>query len=319
MTTCASSNGSSSRARHVEVQIFGDGHGDIVTLGERDCSLQRRNQKVIEETPAPNLADHVRVALARSAVALTSAVGYRSAGTVEFVVDAATGRTCIPRGEYAAPGRASRDRDGHRCRPRRVDGAPRARRPSAPGRARRRIEARGAAIEARVYAEDPAHDYRPSAGTVTEWAAPSDGTRRHLGEPRHRGDVVLRPVAREDRRARRHSARGGRRTSPVRSTETRIGGIETNLALLRAAVTDPHFGAGDGRHGAARRDRPMRMSTTRGRGRAGGADDGAGLARPPRLLGRRRSAVGSDGRSRVPLRRTGSSATQSTRPRSSAR
>jgi acetyl/propionyl-CoA carboxylase alpha subunit len=74
-------------ARHIEVQIFGDGKGRILTLGERDCSTQRRNQKVVEETPAPNLSDTVRARLRADAVALGQAVNYESAGTVEFVYD----------------------------------------------------------------------------------------------------------------------------------------------------------------------------------------------------------------------------------------
>ena len=76
------------RARHIEVQLFGDGQGRVVALGERDCSLQRRNQKVIEEAPAPNLPEHVRADLIAAAVRLGTAVGYRSAGTVEFLYDA---------------------------------------------------------------------------------------------------------------------------------------------------------------------------------------------------------------------------------------
>ncbi|MCP2004560.1 UNVERIFIED_ORG: urea carboxylase [Buttiauxella agrestis ATCC 33320] len=77
------------RARHLEVQIFGDGKGKVVALGERDCSLQRRNQKVVEETPAPNLPQATREAIHAAAVALGESVNYRSAGTVEFIYDAA--------------------------------------------------------------------------------------------------------------------------------------------------------------------------------------------------------------------------------------
>jgi urea carboxylase len=79
------------RARHIEVQLFGDGQGRVLALGERDCSAQRRNQKVIEETPAPGLSEATRAALQDTAVRLGRAVNYRSAGTVEYVLDADTG------------------------------------------------------------------------------------------------------------------------------------------------------------------------------------------------------------------------------------
>ena len=76
-----------SEARHIEVQIFGNGKGDVVALGERDCSLQRRNQKVVEETPAPGISDTMRARLLEAAVALGKSVDYESAGTVEFIYD----------------------------------------------------------------------------------------------------------------------------------------------------------------------------------------------------------------------------------------
>ena len=76
------------RARHLEVQVFGDGAGEVIALGVRDCSVQRRNQKVLEETPAPNLLTGMAEALCEAAITLAKAVSYRSAGTVEFVYDA---------------------------------------------------------------------------------------------------------------------------------------------------------------------------------------------------------------------------------------
>lgn len=80
------------RARHLEVQVFGDGRGEVIALGVRDCSVQRRNQKVLEETPAPNLPDGMAEALCAAAIKLAKAVNYRSAGTVEFVYDSLAGQ-----------------------------------------------------------------------------------------------------------------------------------------------------------------------------------------------------------------------------------
>jgi urea carboxylase len=152
-------------ARHVEVQIFGDGKGGVLALGERDCSLQRRNQKVIEETPAPGLSDENRAALRNAAISLGQAVNYESAGTVEFVYDAEAHRFyflevntrlqvehCVTEavfgvdlvewmisqaaGEFVLPAQSS-------------------------------LTAKGVAIEARIYAEDPSKDFRPSTGLLT--------------------------------------------------------------------------------------------------------------------------------------------------------
>ena len=159
------------RARHIEVQVFGDGRGRVVALGERDCSLQRRNQKVIEETPAPHLPALTRTALIDAATALAKAVNYRSAGTVEFLYDAerddfffleVNTRLQVEHGvteqvagvdlvEWMVRGAA-----GDFAFLDTPLGAP-----------------KGASIQARLYAEDPGQDYRPSSGVLTEVGFPA--------------------------------------------------------------------------------------------------------------------------------------------------
>ena len=94
-------------ARHVEVQIFGDAHGRVVHLYERECSIQRRHQKIVEESPSPAVGGALREAICEAAVAAGEAIGYVSAGTVEFLL-ARLRRVLLPRGEHAPPGRASR-------------------------------------------------------------------------------------------------------------------------------------------------------------------------------------------------------------------
>jgi urea carboxylase len=157
------------RARHVEVQIFGDGAGKVVALGARDCSLQRRNQKVIEETPAPNIPAPVLQGLLDSAVALAKSVEYASAGTVEFVYDAlaeqayfleVNTRLQVEHGVTEAVFGVDLVRwmieqaAGEFVMP-----------------AQEALAARGAAIEARIYAENPAEEFRPSSGVITHFAA----------------------------------------------------------------------------------------------------------------------------------------------------
>src|SRR5690606_3669892 len=154
------------RARHIEVQIFGDGMGEVVALGERDCSLQRRNQKVVEETPAPHLPAATRAALMEAAVRVGQAVNYRAAGTVEFLYDAERDDffflevntrlqvehgvteqvTAVDLVEWMVRGAAGDFSflKGFEAKP------------------------KGASIQARIYAEDPGQDYRPSSGVLTE-------------------------------------------------------------------------------------------------------------------------------------------------------
>ena len=115
--------------------MLGDAHGNLVYLWERECSIQRRHQKVIEEAPSPFLDEATRRAMGEQAVALARAVNYQSAGTVEFVVGARP-QLLLPRDEHAAAGRASGDRDDHRPRSRRVDDPRRGRREARASRRR---------------------------------------------------------------------------------------------------------------------------------------------------------------------------------------
>ncbi len=159
-------------ARHIEVQVFGDGAGQVLILGERDCSLQRRNQKVVEETPAPNLRAEVRSALHETARQLTQAVNYRSAGTVEFVVDAATqefyflevnARLQVEHGVTEAVTGIDI-----------VEWMVRLAAGDLPSLSSLPVVARGHAIQARLYAEDPYKNFQPSTGVLTEVIFPSD-------------------------------------------------------------------------------------------------------------------------------------------------
>ncbi|MCC7135929.1 MAG: urea carboxylase [Nitrosomonas sp.] len=160
------------QARHIEVQIFGDGRGKVIALGERDCSTQRRNQKIIEETPAPNLAPAIRQAMLAAAIRLGESIHYRSAGTVEFLFDAATGqfyflevntRLQVEHGVTEAVTGIDLVEWmillGAEALPL-LDGVV--------------IKPQGAAIQARIYAENPAKNFQPSSGLLTHVGFPDE-------------------------------------------------------------------------------------------------------------------------------------------------
>jgi acetyl/propionyl-CoA carboxylase alpha subunit len=154
------------RPRHIEVQILGDNHGGIIAMGERECSIQRRHQKIIEESPAPGLADKLRARIVDAALRLAGAAGYRNAGTVEFLVDGdqfyfleVNARLQVE--HPVTEIRFGRDLVADQVR---IAEGERVADPGTP---------RGWAIECRINAEDAAHDFRPATGTVLHLDLPA--------------------------------------------------------------------------------------------------------------------------------------------------
>lgn len=229
------------RARHIEVQIFGDGRGNVVALGERDCSAQRRNQKVIEETPAPGLTGKVRKELLQAAARLANAVGYQSAGTVEFVFDVAESRfyflevntrlqvehgvteevTGVDLVEWMVRQAAGElDLSGYLP------------------------EANGASIQVRLYAEDPNKNFQPSSGLLTEVVFPGHARIETWVEqgsevPPFYDPMIAKIIVKGETRAEAVSA------MRAALAGTRMAGIESNLEYLRQVVASAEFQTGD--------------------------------------------------------------------------
>ena len=229
------------QARHVEVQIFGDGFGRVISLGERDCSVQRRNQKVVEETPAPGLSEDQRVALCAAAVRLGLEVGYCSAGTVEFVFDVSQGafyflevntRLQVEHGVTEMV----TGLDLVEWMVRTAAGEP-------PDLEAYVHAPSGHSIQARIYAEDPAKDFQPSSGLLTE-VRPPEGARWDAWietgcEVSPYYDPLLSKVL----------VHAPTRTEAIAAlgealAEMRIEGIETNRDYLRKVIASPDFYAG---------------------------------------------------------------------------
>ncbi len=181
-----------SSARHVEVQIAADDDCHIVHLGERDCSVQRRYQKVVEEAPAPNLSDETRAVLQDASVALARELGYRNLGTVEFVVDPATGEpfflevNCRIQVEHPVT-EAVCGRDLVALQLQIADGRPL-------GFTQDEVTVTGHAIECRLNAEDPARGFAPSPGRLELFSVPDRrrAARRHPLRTRRAGVALLR-------------------------------------------------------------------------------------------------------------------------------
>jgi 3-methylcrotonyl-CoA carboxylase alpha subunit len=231
-----------SKARHVEVQIFADAHRQTVSLFDRDCSVQRRHQKIIEEAPAPDLREEVRMAMAQAAVKSAQAVGYVGAGTVEFLVDEAQNFYFMEmntRLQVEHPvTELITDIDLVEWQLRIAQGE---RLPQT-----QNIKRRGFAVEARLYAEDPAHDYLPSVGRISHlrWADASPGLRQDTGV--EQGDEVSTYY---DPMLGKIIAWGESRVTAIDLLRRALGeieivGVATNRALLSSVLSDEEFRRG---------------------------------------------------------------------------
>jgi acetyl/propionyl-CoA carboxylase alpha subunit len=253
------------RPRHIEVQVMADAHGHVVHLLERECSIQRRHQKILEEAPSPFVDEALRARLGELAVTLARAVGYRSAGTVEFIVDqggAAYFLEMNTRLQVEHPvTELITGLDLVALQLRIAEGRPL-------GLAQADIRAHGHAIEARVCAEDPNRDWLPASGLLRAFRVlEGDGVRVDAGfrdgdaVPVHYDSMLAKVIAwgedREDAARRLHRALVG----------AWAPGLVSNLPLLRDVLVDEAFLAGDLDTGfLARRGlpRPVPMNTERG-------------------------------------------------------
>lgn len=229
------------QARHIEVQVFGDGMGQVIALGERDCSVQRRNQKVIEETPAPGLSQQQRELLHATSVRLMQAVNYRSAGTVEFVYDAVTSQFYFL--EVNTRLQVEHGVTEEVCQVDLVEWMVKLAAGDLPPLATLQPRAQGASIQVRLYAETPHNGFQPSCGTLTELVLPDDvrvDSAVDQGDEvsPHYDPMIAKIIVKAD-------TRDQARQALIHALgRTRIRGIETNLAYLQTILADERFAHG---------------------------------------------------------------------------
>ncbi|MEO0313016.1 MAG: hypothetical protein RL140_246 [Actinomycetota bacterium] len=239
------------RPRHIEVQILADGQGNVVHLFERDCSIQRRNQKVVEIAPAPLITEELRQALYRDAVAFATKIGYKNAGTVEFLIDtvgANAGKHVFiemnPRiqVEHTVTEEIT-DIDLVQAQMRIAAGA------SLPelGLTQDKISMHGFAVQCRITTENPALGFKPDSGKITTYRSPGgagirlDGGTIAAGSEvsPHFDSLLVKLIAR------------GRdfHSAVIRAeralAEFRIRGVSTNISFMQAVLADPTFASGD--------------------------------------------------------------------------
>ncbi|MDL9981396.1 pyruvate carboxylase [Microbacterium candidum] len=239
------------RPRHVEVQVLADGAGHTVHLFERDCSVQRRHQKVIEIAPAPNLDPAIRDALYRHAVAFAQSIGYENAGTVEFLLETAGPRT----GEVVFIEMNPRIQVEHTVSEEVTDvDLVQSQMRIAAGQTLKElgleqdaIRLRGAALQCRITTEDPSQGFRPDTGKITTYRSPGGAGIRLDGGTTAAGAQVSphfdSMLAKLTCRGRDFGAAVTRARRAL--AEFRIRGVSTNIPFLQAVLDDPDFVAGD--------------------------------------------------------------------------
>lgn len=230
--------------RHVEIQVFADGHGNCLYLNERDCSIQRRHQKVVEEAPAPGLTPELRRAMGEAAVRAAQAIGYVGAGTVEFLLDA--------RGEFFFMEMNTRLQVEHpvteaitgldlvawQIRVARGEPLP---------ISQEQVPLLGHAIEVRLYAEDPEGGFLPASGHLDLYREPAVGPGRRVDSGVEQGDEVspfydpmlAKLIAWGENREE------ARQRLLAMLAETLVGGFKTNLAFLQRILAHPAFTAAE--------------------------------------------------------------------------
>jgi pyruvate carboxylase len=239
------------RPRHIEVQILADATGETVHLFERDCSVQRRHQKVIEIAPAPNLDEVTRQAMYRDAIAFAKSIGYVNAGTVEFLLDTAGDR----KGQHVFIEMNPRIQVEHTVTEEVTDvDLVQSQMRIAFGQSlaelglqQEDIHLRGAALQCRITTEDPAAGFRPDTGKITTYRSPGGGGIRLDGGTINPGtqisphfDSMLVKMTCRGRDFPAAVARAKRGLA-----EFRIRGVSTNIPFLQAVLDDPSFQAGD--------------------------------------------------------------------------
>ncbi|MFE5589431.1 pyruvate carboxylase [Streptomyces sp. NPDC056549] len=232
--------------RHIEVQILADGEGNVIHLYERDCSLQRRHQKVIELAPAPNLDPAVRQRICDDAVKFARQIGYRNAGTVEFLLDPEGNHVFIEMNpriqvEHTVTEEVT-DIDLVQSQLRIAAGETL----TDLGLTQESVVLRGAALQCRITTEDPANGFRPDTGMISAYRSPGGSGIRLDGGTTHAGTEVS---AHFDSMLVKLTCRGRDfRTAVDRArravAEFRIRGVSTNIPFLQAVLDDPDFQAG---------------------------------------------------------------------------